>query len=173
MVTIPAADLLFTTNEVSLNNALVFESYPNRDSMQYIDLYEMKDAVSFMRGTLRYKGYPLLLRSMIELGLLAEDPIPFLSSVSNFRDLIHKAVEQKKAAGASYLKEADAKQVVENLGFSNEEAKTALKILEIVFANKQYSSTSKETLVNSARALLDAFRWLGFFSESQKVTNLI
>lgn len=46
------------------------ESYPNRDSMGYIELYGLKGISTMFRGTLRYPGWCETLRRVGELGLL-------------------------------------------------------------------------------------------------------
>lgn len=71
---------------------------------------------------------------------------------------------------ANSLYSDDRTQVIEAVGFSPEDAKNAEKILVITFSNKNYATASRETLIQSAKALLDAFRWLGFFDENQKIT---
>jgi len=85
---IPAADLLYKSFNKEVNMSLSLEGYPNRDSTQYIELYGLKDAKSVMRGTLRYQGFSLLARSLIELGLFSEDPIAKDVLKDNWRDLL-------------------------------------------------------------------------------------
>lgn len=46
-----------------------FEGYPNRNSMQYIDLYNLKDVRSLKRGTLRHKGFCKAWNAIINSGL--------------------------------------------------------------------------------------------------------
>lgn len=46
--------------------------YPNRNSLPYIDLYELHDVKTFVRTTLRYSDYMSGWKKMIELGLTDE-----------------------------------------------------------------------------------------------------
>ena len=46
-----------------------FEGYPNRNSMQYIDLYNLKNVRSLKRGTLRHKGFCKAWNAIINSGL--------------------------------------------------------------------------------------------------------
>eukprot|EP00331_Platyophrya_macrostoma_P034960 CAMPEP_0176447832 /NCGR_PEP_ID=MMETSP0127-20121128/25312_1 /TAXON_ID=938130 /ORGANISM="Platyophrya macrostoma, Strain WH" /LENGTH=488 /DNA_ID=CAMNT_0017834445 /DNA_START=26 /DNA_END=1492 /DNA_ORIENTATION=- len=171
VVEIPNADLLFTVHDVKLNNALTLESLPNRDSVKYIDLYKMAGASSFFRGTLRYKGFCLIMRSAREIGLLREIPVSYLSSVTSWKQLIERLVaEQTPDEQGCFINQSDRKQIIESVGFAPDAAKTADKILVIAFSNKNYSKTSRETLMENATLLLNAFRWLGFFDENQKIT---
>lgn len=46
------------------------EVYPNRDSRHYVPLYGLEKADTFMRGTLRYRGWCRTWRALHRLGLL-------------------------------------------------------------------------------------------------------
>ena len=66
-IEVPGKDLLkhfHITNIKGLGN---FETYPNRDSKKYFDLFKLDENVSFYRGLLRYPGY---CNSMFNLGKL-------------------------------------------------------------------------------------------------------
>ncbi len=46
-----------------------FESYPNRDSLQYRELYGLHEAETILRGTLRRPGYCAAWHTFVQLGL--------------------------------------------------------------------------------------------------------
>jgi len=51
-----------------------FEAYPNRDSLQYRDVYELGNEVqTVFRGTLRYLGWCATLYQFVNIGLLDEE----------------------------------------------------------------------------------------------------
>jgi saccharopine dehydrogenase (NADP+, L-glutamate forming) len=50
-----------------------FEVYPNRNSLPYKDLYNLKDAQTVMRGTYRNLGWCDTLKKMVDLGLINEE----------------------------------------------------------------------------------------------------
>lgn len=53
----------------------VFEAYPNRDSLEYRDIYELGDEVrSVFRGTLRYIGWCNTMHSLVKIGMLDTEP---------------------------------------------------------------------------------------------------
>ena len=61
---------LFTkpsTWQLTVND--VYEGYPNRDSLSYQHLYDLKDAETFVRGTLRYPGFCEGWNYLVQLGL--------------------------------------------------------------------------------------------------------
>jgi saccharopine dehydrogenase-like NADP-dependent oxidoreductase len=48
-----------------------FEAYPNRDSLEYRDIYRLGDEVrSVFRGTLRYIGWCDTMYSLVKVGML-------------------------------------------------------------------------------------------------------
>ncbi|GAB4329435.1 MAG: saccharopine dehydrogenase C-terminal domain-containing protein [Calditrichia bacterium] len=54
---------------------LDLETYPNRNSLPYIDLYGIPEAETVYRGTLRYPSWSRTLYAVSSLGLLKEDKI--------------------------------------------------------------------------------------------------
>jgi saccharopine dehydrogenase-like NADP-dependent oxidoreductase len=53
----------------SISTTDVYEGYPNRDSLSYQSLYDLTDATTFVRGTLRYPGFCRGWNDIIQLGL--------------------------------------------------------------------------------------------------------
>jgi len=53
--------------------ALNLEGYPNRNSMTYKELYNLKDATKILRGTLRFAGFGMIVCSFKALGLLDKE----------------------------------------------------------------------------------------------------
>jgi saccharopine dehydrogenase (NADP+, L-glutamate forming) len=51
-----------------------FEVYPNRDSISYIDIYGIPEALTMYRGTFRYKGWCETLDAMKNINLLDDTP---------------------------------------------------------------------------------------------------
>jgi saccharopine dehydrogenase (NADP+, L-glutamate forming) len=74
IVTIPAADLFASPETIPIPGLGEYEGYPNRDSVSYRETYGIPEALSVLRGTLRYAGWCETLRKMVELGLLDETP---------------------------------------------------------------------------------------------------
>jgi saccharopine dehydrogenase (NADP+, L-glutamate forming)/spermidine synthase len=72
VVQVPA-DELFTQEEPrSIEGVGMLEAYPNRDSLPYIDLFDLKYARTMIRATLRYPGWCRTLQQLVDLGLLDE-----------------------------------------------------------------------------------------------------
>jgi len=58
-----------------------------------------------MRGTLRYKGFSLLARSLIQLGLFAEDPVPKECVKDNWFDFLTALLQGEEEKKISRLSE--------------------------------------------------------------------
>lgn len=50
------------------------EGFPNRDSEIYADIYNIKDAHTILRGTIRYKGFSHAMKAILRMGLLDVSP---------------------------------------------------------------------------------------------------
>jgi alpha-aminoadipic semialdehyde synthase len=78
VIEIPGINLLSNAEQVSIMKGYSLEGYPNRDSLKYIDTYQLdRDSLKTMfRGTLRYSGFSQLMNSFKILGLLNRDSLP-------------------------------------------------------------------------------------------------
>lgn len=47
-----------------------FVAYPNRNSLPFREFYQIPEASTIVRGSLRYEGNPALVRALIDLGWL-------------------------------------------------------------------------------------------------------
>ena len=54
------------------------EGFPNRDSLTYIDQYNIKQVHTMLRGTIRYKGFARAAVILQKLGLIDPNPNPIL-----------------------------------------------------------------------------------------------
>ena len=71
-VVIPAEKLFDACPAIKVEGLPEFEGYPNRDSLQYIDLYGIPETQTMLRGTLRYKGWCETIKCVRRLGLTDE-----------------------------------------------------------------------------------------------------
>ncbi|MCK4761747.1 MAG: saccharopine dehydrogenase NADP-binding domain-containing protein [Candidatus Aminicenantes bacterium] len=59
-----------------------FEVYPNRDSLPYMDIYGLEDALTVMRGTYRYPGWCAAFKKIADLGLINETVVDGLRGLT-------------------------------------------------------------------------------------------
>lgn len=55
-----------------------FVAYPNRDSTPFRERYDIPEAQTLIRGTLRYQGFPEFVRVLVDIGFLSEEMHDFL-----------------------------------------------------------------------------------------------
>jgi len=85
-------DLLAHVEPLMLNNALLLDVLPNRDSTTFADLYGLAKAPSFFRGTLRYKGFCNRMLALSRVGLLDTERRGELATAVSWKDWVAKLV---------------------------------------------------------------------------------
>jgi len=74
IIEIPGPDLFKHNWLQKVPGQGMFEAYPNRNSMPYIDLYGLHDAKTMFRGTLRYPGWCGFWYQMARFGWISDAP---------------------------------------------------------------------------------------------------
>lgn len=77
-----------------ISPAFAFVAYPNRDSVPYREWYNIPEADTVVRGTLRYQGFPQFIRALVQLGWLDAEPKEWVKEGHTW------AEATKRAAGA-------------------------------------------------------------------------
>lgn len=70
--------LMDSVQDITFLPGFNLEGFPNRDSTMYRDIYGINNAHTVLRGTLRYKGYSEVVKGLIKLGLINNEPHPSL-----------------------------------------------------------------------------------------------
>lgn len=70
---IPSEDLFNDYKIIPIEGLGDFEGYPNRNSLPYIDLYNISSTRTMLRGTLRNLGWCQTMKKIVDLGLLDEE----------------------------------------------------------------------------------------------------
>jgi len=118
IVNVPGDELFAHHWPVQIEGFGTLEGYPNRDSLPYIETYEIPTAKSMFRGTLRYPGWCETMKKIAELGLLDE------SARDDLADLTFRELTAKLAGGfgtalkrdlAAFLKIDEDSKVISNL----------------------------------------------------------
>ncbi len=89
IVDIPGEELFQNCRNEKVEGLGDFEMYPNRDSIIYRDIYELKDVKTLIRGTYRYPGWCRTFKLIIDMGLLSEEKLNGIGGVP-FRDALSK-----------------------------------------------------------------------------------
>ncbi|KAF5278354.1 hypothetical protein FQA39_LY05843 [Lamprigera yunnana] len=73
-------DLMQATRTLEFLPGFNLEGFPNGDSTKYAKYYDIPDATTILRGTIRYKGFTEAVRNLQLLGLLDPENHPILHS---------------------------------------------------------------------------------------------
>jgi len=72
-VLIPSEKLFESYSLRTIEGLGVFEGYPNRNSLPYIDLYGVPETKTMLRGTLRYVGWCETIRALVRLNVFDQE----------------------------------------------------------------------------------------------------
>jgi saccharopine dehydrogenase (NADP+, L-glutamate forming) len=79
VVEIDGPKLMDSAKPYYIYPGFAFVAYPNRDSTPYKERYNIPEAETIIRGTLRYQGFPEFVRVLVDAGFLSDAPLPSLS----------------------------------------------------------------------------------------------
>lgn len=88
--------------------------YANRDSLSYIDTYQLHDATTFIRATLRYPSFCRGWQKIIELDLTNKNDHDEIKDCTTFEDWL---TLKKEKLGPEYLKEIFTPEFIEQINF--------------------------------------------------------
>jgi saccharopine dehydrogenase-like NADP-dependent oxidoreductase len=110
--------------ELTVDNLPVLAWYPNRDSLSYIPLYQLQEAATFIRTTLRYADFCKGWDVIVDLGLTNENDKAQISHCKTFHDWLMLKLKQVEGNDLSlpmylelYAKESDHEKILEQFSF--------------------------------------------------------
>ena len=86
---IPYNKLFRRTELLEIKNYGKFEGYANRDSLKYIDIYNIKDVKTLYRGTIRKVGFSKAWNIFVQLGMTDDSYTIENSKNMKFRDFLN------------------------------------------------------------------------------------
>lgn len=86
VVEVAGKELMGTAKPYYIYPGYAFVAYPNRDSTVFKQRYNIPEAETVIRGTLRYQGFPEFIRTLVEIGFLTETPHDILSKPVSWRE---------------------------------------------------------------------------------------
>ncbi|KAG0356744.1 saccharopine dehydrogenase (NADP+, L-glutamate-forming) [Podila minutissima] len=129
-------DLMNSAKPIPIYPAFAFVGYPNRDSTPYKERYNIPEAHTILRGTLRYAGFPQFVKALVDIGFLDDAAQDFLATGAS--DVAWNDVLAKRL-GSSSNAEADLVEIIKE--------KSSIKGDEI-------------------ERIIKGMKWLGMFSET-------
>jgi len=89
---IDGKDLMAHAKPYFITPAFAFVAYPNRDSTPFKQFYNIPEAETVVRGTLRYQGFPEFIKALVDLGWLNADVQPWLDGNLTWADVMKKTI---------------------------------------------------------------------------------
>lgn len=121
VVEIAGKELMGAAKPYFIYPGYAFVGYPNRDSTGYKELYNIPEAQTVIRGTLRYQGFPQFIRVLVQIGFLSEEKNDALTQPIAWKEAT------KLVVGASSSSEADLKAaILSKATFDSDEEKTRI-----------------------------------------------
>lgn len=87
---ISGPELMGSAKPYLIYPGFAFVAYPNRDSTPYRERYNIPEAKTIIRGTLRYKGFPEFVKVLVDIGFLSEDKHDFLTKPITWAEAMQK-----------------------------------------------------------------------------------
>ena len=81
-----------------ISPAYGFVAYPNRDSVPFQEWYNIPEAETVVRGTLRYQGFPEFIKALVELGWLDATIKEWLTDDLTWAEVTQKAIGASSAS---------------------------------------------------------------------------
>ncbi|KAF1957460.1 saccharopine dehydrogenase-like protein [Byssothecium circinans] len=135
VVEVEGPELMAEAKPYFIYPGFAFVAYPNRDSTPYKERYNIPEAQTIVRGTMRYQGFPEYIKALVDIGFLSEDPKDYLKEGEKrtWKDATSKIV------GATSDKDED--------------------IVWAIASQTKFPSTEEK------ERIIDGLRWLGLFSD--------
>ncbi|KAG0377676.1 saccharopine dehydrogenase (NADP+, L-glutamate-forming) [Mortierella sp. AD032] len=102
-------DLMNSAKPIPIYPAFAFVGYPNRDSSPYKERYNIPEAHTILRGTLRYAGFPQFVKTLVDIGFLDDSSQDILAADASeiaWNDVVAKRL------GSSSNAEADLVELI-------------------------------------------------------------
>ncbi|KAK9318603.1 Saccharopine dehydrogenase [Lipomyces starkeyi] len=114
-VDVSAQDLMSVSKPYFVTDGYAFVAYPNRNSVPFREFYNIPEAETVIRGSLRYEGNPEFIQALVDLGWLDAGEKDWLKEGMTWAEI------QQKAIGAGGSNEgALISSIKEICKFSNE-----------------------------------------------------
>lgn len=151
-------DLFKDIRLIAFNGIGEMEVYPNRNSLEYGELYHIPEAETVFRGTIRYPGWCEIMDQMKRLNLFSEDKIDVTGKTYGqlMAGLIGEdSSDHIKSKLADYLSVSEHSQIISALEFAGfftdltiaADTQTLFDITSDLMINKMLLSKSEKDMV--------------------------
>ncbi|EMR65084.1 putative saccharopine dehydrogenase protein [Eutypa lata UCREL1] len=109
VVEVPNEELMARASPYHIKDGYEFLAYPNRNSLPFREFYQIPEAHTVIRGTLRYNGNPQLVKALVDLGWIDSEPKDWLVPGITWAEI------QQEAIGSATATETDLIQKIDEL----------------------------------------------------------
>lgn len=154
-------ELMAHAQSYYISPAYAFVAYPNRDSTPFREFYNIPEAETVIRGTLRYQGFPEFIGALVKLGYLNETEKDWLTPELTW------AEATQKATGAAEASERYRTFPPSSIVFA------LTHVLSLRHKNSALIAKVKELVTfpteSEATRIISGLKWIGLFSQDKVV----
>ncbi|KAF6012184.1 saccharopine dehydrogenase (NADP+, L-glutamate-forming) [Brettanomyces bruxellensis] len=107
LVEVPAKELMASAKPYLVYPGYALTCYPNRDSTQYKELYNIPEAKTCIRGTLRFQGFCEFVQVLVDLGFLKDEANPIFQKPIAWKDALSQYIGAKSNSAEDILAKVD------------------------------------------------------------------
>ncbi|KAG5644355.1 hypothetical protein DXG03_008652 [Asterophora parasitica] len=145
-VSISGEQLMAHAAPYYISPAFAFVAYPNRDSTPFSEWYNIPEAETVVRGTLRYQGFPEFIGALVKLGWLDQTEKEWIVDSLTWAEVTQKAI------GAADAEESTLVARVKELGAFPDESEASRIVSGLRWIGL---FSQEENVVTRAHNLLD------------------
>ncbi|KAL8243968.1 hypothetical protein R6Q59_010226 [Mikania micrantha] len=102
-VDISPQDLMASSKPYYVMDGYDFVAYPNRDSVPFRDFYNIPEAHTVVRGSLRYDGNPMFVQALADMGWLDGDRKTWLVEGIKWNEIFQKLVNASSSSESDLI----------------------------------------------------------------------
>ncbi|KAL4066638.1 Saccharopine dehydrogenase-domain-containing protein [Scleroderma citrinum] len=126
-IDISGTDLMNAAKPYFISPAFAFVAYPNRNSVPFREFYNIPEAETIVRGTLRYQGFPEFIKALVDMGLLDATEKDYLTEDITFAEMTQRAIGANDSSERQFPNENESIRIISGLRwiglFSSEKVK--------------------------------------------------
>ncbi|KAL5362622.1 saccharopine dehydrogenase [Aspergillus floccosus] len=114
VVNVSGPDLMATAKPYHIYPGFATVAYPNRDSTGYKERYNIPEAQTIIRGTLRYAGFPEFVKVLVDMGFLKDEEQSFLKEPISWKEATQKILGASSSDEKALIDAISAKTTFAN-----------------------------------------------------------
>ncbi|KAL7948607.1 saccharopine dehydrogenase [Trichoderma barbatum] len=109
LVEVAGPDLMATAKPYHIYPGYAFVAYPNRDSSIYKERYNIPEAQTIIRGTLRYGGFPEFIKVLVDTGFLSDEEQDYFKQPIPWKEATQKLLNAPSSSEADLVAAVSSK----------------------------------------------------------------